>query len=54
MSERAPFGDDDVLIVVDIQNDFCPGGALAVPHGDGLAFDFRVRYSAEDARRERL
>jgi nicotinamidase/pyrazinamidase len=25
---------DDVLIVVDIQNDFCPGGALAVPRGD--------------------
>ncbi len=24
----------DVLIVVDIQNDFCPGGALAVPEGD--------------------
>jgi nicotinamidase/pyrazinamidase len=25
---------EDVLIVVDVQNDFCPGGALAVPHGD--------------------
>ncbi|HEX8711567.1 MAG TPA: bifunctional nicotinamidase/pyrazinamidase [Terracidiphilus sp.] len=24
----------DVLLVVDIQNDFCPGGALAVPGGD--------------------
>ena len=23
-----------VLIVVDVQNDFCPGGALAVSHGD--------------------
>jgi len=34
MSEVATFGDDDVLIVVDIQNDFCPGGALAVPRGD--------------------
>ena len=22
------------LIVVDVQNDFCPGGKLAVPHGD--------------------
>jgi nicotinamidase/pyrazinamidase len=30
----ATFGDNDVLIVVDVQNDFCPGGALAVPHGD--------------------
>jgi nicotinamidase/pyrazinamidase len=27
-------GDTDVLIVVDIQNDFCPGGRLAVPRGD--------------------
>ncbi len=24
----------DVLIVIDVQNDFCPGGALAVPRGD--------------------
>jgi nicotinamidase/pyrazinamidase len=24
------------LILVDIQNDFCPGGALAVPHGDAV------------------
>ena len=24
----------DVLLVVDVQNDFCPGGSLAVPHGD--------------------
>jgi nicotinamidase/pyrazinamidase len=26
----------DVLIVVDIQNDFCPGGELAVPGGDSV------------------
>ncbi len=26
--------DRDVLVVVDLQNDFCPGGALAVPRGD--------------------
>jgi len=26
--------DTDALIVVDMQNDFCPGGALAVPAGD--------------------
>jgi nicotinamidase/pyrazinamidase len=25
---------DACLIVVDVQNDFCPGGALAVPRGD--------------------
>jgi nicotinamidase/pyrazinamidase len=30
----ATFGDNDVLVVVDVQNDFCPSGALAVPHGD--------------------
>ena len=26
----------DALIVVDVQNDFCPGGALAVPEGDAV------------------
>lgn len=26
----------DALIVVDVQNDFCPGGALAVPDGDQI------------------
>jgi nicotinamidase/pyrazinamidase len=26
-------GDGDVLLVVDIQNDFCDGGRLAIPHG---------------------
>jgi nicotinamidase/pyrazinamidase len=28
--------DREVLIVVDVQNDFCPGGALAVPQGDAV------------------
>ena len=28
--------DRDVLIVVDVQNDFLPGGALAVPDGDAV------------------
>ena len=28
--------DTDVLIVIDIQNDFCPGGHLAVPGGDEI------------------
>jgi nicotinamidase/pyrazinamidase len=27
-------GDSDVLLVVDVQNDFCPGGNLPVPEGD--------------------
>jgi nicotinamidase/pyrazinamidase len=25
------------LLIIDFQNDFCPGGALAVPHGDEIA-----------------
>lgn len=27
---------DHALIVIDVQNDFCPGGALAVPEGDTI------------------
>ena len=26
----------DALVIVDLQNDFCPGGALAVPDGDKI------------------
>src|SRR5437870_10657146 len=29
-------GQDDMLLVVDLQNDFCPGGSLAVPEGDRI------------------
>ncbi len=29
-------GENDVLIVVDVQHDFLPGGALAVPDGDAV------------------
>ncbi|WP_199540010.1 bifunctional nicotinamidase/pyrazinamidase [Paraburkholderia kururiensis] len=29
-------GAHEVLLVVDVQNDFMPGGALAVPHGDEI------------------
>jgi nicotinamidase/pyrazinamidase len=28
--------DDDVLLITDVQNDFCPGGALAVAGGDAV------------------
>ena len=35
MTTYAP-GATDALILIDIQNDFCPGGALAVPDGDGV------------------
>lgn len=26
----------DALLVIDLQNDFCPGGALAIPEGDAM------------------
>lgn len=26
--------DGDALIIIDVQNDFCPGGALPIPEGD--------------------
>ena len=34
MSDKFTIGERDVLLVVDIQNDFCPGGGLSVPRGD--------------------
>jgi nicotinamidase/pyrazinamidase len=34
MSEGIKIGAGDILLVVDIQNDFCPGGKLSVPRGD--------------------
>ena len=34
MNNAHQVSDQDILLVVDIQNDFCPGGGLAVPHGD--------------------
>jgi nicotinamidase/pyrazinamidase len=27
---------EDALLVVDVQNDFCPGGSLAIPGGDAV------------------
>jgi nicotinamidase/pyrazinamidase len=38
MTERATIkpGETDVLIVVDVQHDFLPGGALAVPEGNAV------------------
>jgi nicotinamidase/pyrazinamidase len=33
MPQKIAVGDRDVLVVVDIQNDFCPGGSLSVPRG---------------------
>jgi len=34
MSTISVDSETDALIIVDVQNDFCPGGALAVPYGD--------------------
>jgi len=34
MTDNFTIGDRDVLLIVDIQNDFCPGGSLSVPSGD--------------------
>lgn len=42
-------GTHDLLVLVDIQNDFCPGGALAVPDGDAvvpIANDLARRFHA--------
>ena len=49
------FTADQALIVIDVQNDFCPGGSLAVPDGDAivaginrLAPSFPVRVFTQD------
>lgn len=44
-------GTGDALIVVDVQNDFCPGGSLAVPGGDQVAARMAV-IAGEFARRK--
>ncbi len=36
----------DGLVVVDVQNDFCPGGALAVPEGDEVVAPINVLAAA--------
>lgn len=36
MPDRTGISDQDVFLVVDLQNDFCPGGKLAVPRGDEI------------------
>lgn len=45
----------EALLVIDVQNDFCPGGALAVPHGDeivahinALLGDYQTRVFTQD------
>jgi nicotinamidase/pyrazinamidase len=42
----------DALVIVDVQNDFCPGGALAVPDGDRVVpvlNDYAARFAARGA-----
>ncbi|GKY88821.1 bifunctional nicotinamidase/pyrazinamidase [Sinisalibacter aestuarii] len=48
-------GPEDAIIVIDVQNDFCPGGALAVEGGDEVVpeinrilRDFPVRVFTQD------
>ncbi|MGI9423555.1 MAG: nicotinamidase, partial [Hyphomicrobiaceae bacterium] len=48
-------GSNAALLMIDIQNDFCPGGALAVADGDavvpvtnGLQDRFAVRILTQD------
>ncbi len=36
MAGKIALGEHDILVAVDLQNDFCPGGALAVPDGDAV------------------
>ncbi len=47
--------DDEAILVIDVQNDFCPGGALAVAGGDEIVApinamvpDFAVRVFTQD------
>lgn len=37
------------LIVIDLQNDFCPGGALAVAEGDQIVPDVNARMAEAEA-----
>jgi nicotinamidase/pyrazinamidase len=48
-------GPEDAIVVIDVQNDFCPGGALAVEAGDEvvpeinrIVRDFPVRVFTQD------
>lgn len=36
MTDELRFESGDALIIVDVQNDFCPGGALAIEDGDAV------------------
>jgi len=40
----------NALIVIDVQNDFCPGGALAVPGGDEIVAQINAMLPDYDVR----
>ncbi|HUI21173.1 MAG TPA: bifunctional nicotinamidase/pyrazinamidase [Methylocella sp.] len=42
MSQNGPVAADDILLIVDVQNDFCPGGHLPVPQGDEVVAPINV------------
>ena len=39
----------EALLIIDVQNDFCPGGALAVPEGDQVVPLINAMQSKFDA-----
>ncbi len=46
-------GPNDALVVVDVQNDFCPGGTAAVEDGDSIArklSDLALNFRINDGR----
>ena len=36
LNQKIKINQNDALIIIDVQNDFCPNGALAVPNGDQI------------------
>ena len=36
MTENKKFRQGDALLIIDVQNDFCPGGALPIENGDAV------------------
>ena len=45
------FDDGDALLIVDVQNDFCPGGALAVKEGDRVVPQINAWIEQADLQR---
>lgn len=55
MTDKYEIGSNDLLLIIDVQNDFCPGGTLPVPDGDkvvtpinGLAKSFSQIAMSQD------